>query len=164
MKNEYMNSKNRKEFVYKFADGETVVLTADERNMSADAHHVSMEWINVLRNEERKIYNNEQTETRRHCSMEAMNPDFPSNFSFRDEDGDDKDDMETAWASLSKCLTTLQAAIGKLYFVDGATREQIAAYFNVAPTCISHHLTVIKNKIEKNSLTLHLLAFPVTYK
>ena len=146
MKNEYINSKNRKEFVYKFADGETIVLTADDNSTNDDAHHVPVEWIDILRDAERKIYNNEQKETRRHCSMEAMSPDFPDRFRFREEE---EDDMETVWATLSKCLTTLQAAIGKLYFVDGATREQIAAYFSVEPTCISHHLTAIKIKLKK---------------
>ena len=141
MKNEYTNCRNQKEFVYKFADGDTVVLTADARNRIADAYFVPREWITVLRNEERIIYNNEHTETRRHCSLEEMNPDYPETISNSDED------VATVWESYSKCLTSHQAAIGKLYFVDGMTREQIAAYFCVDPTCISHHLNVIRNKI-----------------
>ena len=144
MKNEYMNSKNRKEFVYKFADGETVVLTADERNMSADAHHVSMEWINVLRNEERKIYNNEHAETRRHCSMEAMNPDFPSSRTGLEED------MDTLWESLASCLTPRQAEIGRMFFVDGKDEAYIAEVTLVTVGRVSQIIRIVREKIKKS--------------
>lgn len=145
MKTEYINSSNPKEFVYKFADGKTVVLTADEENTNADAHPISMEWINILRNEETAIYNNEQSETRRHCSMDTVDPYIPSNKSELAEI-----EYSELWAYLKATLTSKQAFIARAYFLEGKTHEEIASFLGISRARVTTVVLKLRKKFQKN--------------
>ncbi len=62
------------EYRYEYANGDVVVLTA-EGGAADRTHQISEEWIRILEELDRIDYNSNQTETRRHCSLDAYDPD-----------------------------------------------------------------------------------------
>jgi len=68
--------KEKIEYRYEFANGDVVELR-NSRNGSADddKNGIISEWLELLLNLDRREYNNNQTETRRHCSLNAMDQD-----------------------------------------------------------------------------------------
>lgn len=50
-------------YTFKFSTGESTTI------------EVSEEWVTLLKDEDRREYNNQQAQTRRHCSLEAYNLD-----------------------------------------------------------------------------------------
>ena len=123
-------------FRYQFVN-ETVDVEIDEK------------WCAVLLDLERRAYNNNQTETRRHASLDAFNLDgtlFPS-----DEDVEADCIQNAEFAALHKALSRLlpqqQELIKKVFFekrsIAGIAREE-----GVVESAIRDRLNRIYKKIK----------------
>jgi RNA polymerase sigma factor (sigma-70 family) len=136
MKHEFNKNKNCSVYIYNFADGDNCILVAGE--------NVAQRWVDVLRELDREAYNNEQTETRRHISIEAMVKGHPTS-------SEDYDAVEFAlfWSQVENELTKRQKQIGQLYFLDGYQEGDIAAMLSVYQSTVLRHILAIRKKLKK---------------
>ena len=108
---------------------------------------VTDEWYEILIDRDRIIYNNDQSETRRHCSLDAFNLDgnlFPS-----------KENLEGSVITkltLEKGFSHLspeQARLVRAVHLDGVKVSEIAAQEGVTVSAISHRLERAMKKLKK---------------
>lgn len=122
---------------YQFAD-ETVEI------------EVSEEWGNILIDLDRQEYNNQHTETRRHCSLEALNLDdtlLPS-----DEDVE-RDvfaalDSEALYAAIEKLQPQQQDLVKRVYF-QGEKLSDIAREEGVSKMALTNRMKKILASLKK---------------
>ena len=68
--------KEKIEYRYEFANGDVVELRISRSGAAGEEKDgISSEWLELLLDLDRREYNNNQTETRRHCSLNAMDQD-----------------------------------------------------------------------------------------
>lgn len=124
-------------FTYVFAD-ETVEI------------EVSEEWNNILVDLDRQEYNNAHAETRRHCSLEALNLDdtlIPSNVDLeREVLGPEEND---AVMSTLRKLKPAQSDLLKAIYIEGFTVNEYAERYGVTQSAISHRLKTAKINFRK---------------
>lgn len=140
--------KEKIEYRYEFANGDVVELRIS-RNGSAgdDKSGITAEWLEMLLDLDRREYNNEHAETRRHCSLDAFNQDetlFAS-----EKDGFEEFYEEETWKEMCKLLTEREKVIGDLYFRQGYKQAEIARIFELDYTRISQILRKIRKKLKK---------------
>ena len=58
-------------YVYNFADGSSTTLVFNSDGISG----INSSWLSELQELDRQEYNNNHTQTRRHCSLEAQDPE-----------------------------------------------------------------------------------------
>ena len=58
-------------YVYNFADGSSTTLVFNSDGIS----DINSSWLSELQELDRQEYNNNHTQTRRHCSLEAQDPE-----------------------------------------------------------------------------------------
>ena len=124
---------------YTFANGENTIIEVDEK------------WGEVLVEFDRQEHNNNQTETRRHTSLDAMDYEgefFAANDSYFETMFDDPDDIDRLQEAL-KVLLPSQKALLKALYVDGLTQEEYAKKMGVHRTAINkQHIRILK-KLKK---------------
>lgn len=140
--------KEKIEYRYEFANGDVVELRIS-RNGSAgnDKNGITSEWLEMLLDFDRREYNNNQTETRRHCSLNAMDQD--DNQIPIDKDMFEDFYEEETWKEMCKELTEREKVIGDLYFRQGYKQAEIAKIFELDYTRISQILREIRKKLKK---------------
>ena len=108
---------------------------------------VTDEWYEILIDRDRIIYNNDQSETRRHCSLDAFNLDgnlFPS-----------KENLEGSVVTkltLEQGLRHLspeQERLVRAVHLEGVKVSEIAAQEGVTVSAVSHRLERAMKKLKK---------------
>ena len=135
---------NKTEYTYAYANGDIYnLLIGDEEGQ------VSEEWIRILKDLDREEYNNIHSETRRHCSLNALDPDeyyLPA-----ENDGFDEMEMFHAWEIMKDYLTDREQMIGEDYFIWGYTPKEIAYGSGLSERRIQQIIKEIQKKLEKFS-------------
>mgnify|MGYP002869851013 CR=1 FL=1 len=111
---------NKKEYRYIYANGDVAVLTA-----GSGEGRISEEWIQILKDLDRQEYNNIHTETRRHCSLNALDPDeyyLPAV-----KDGFDEYMCRELWNEIKDELTVKEAEIAEKIFIEGYSVKEVMA-------------------------------------
>jgi RNA polymerase sigma factor (sigma-70 family) len=108
---------------------------------------VTDEWNDILLSEDRQERNGDQTETRRHCSLEAYNAD--GNLLSAAHNGIDEFEDEDAVRSLLSNFTAEQRDLIKAIFIDGVSVSDYAKSVGVSQPAISQRITTIKKKFAK---------------
>ena len=108
---------------------------------------VTDEWFDILIDCDRIIYNNDQAQTRRHCSLESYNLDgnlLPS-----------KENLEgQAVTKLTlehglKHLSREQERLVRAVHIEGVKVSEIAAHEGVSVSAVSHRLDRAMKKLKK---------------
>lgn len=122
---------------YEFAN-ETVEIEVDE------------EWGNLLIDLDRQEYNNDHAETRRHCSLNALNLDdtyLPSDVDLL-RDVIQRMKIETLYTAISE-LEPHQKELIKAIFFDGVKASDYAAQLGITPGAITLRKNTILRKLKK---------------
>ena len=142
--------KEKIEYRYEFANGDVVELRISRNGSIGDDNRgITSEWLELLLDLDRREYNNNQTETRRHCSLDAFNRD--ENLFASDKDGFEEMYAEETWKEMCKELTEREKVIGDLYFRQGYKQAEIAEIFEIDFTRVSHILGRVRKKLKKFS-------------
>ncbi len=123
---------------YKFATGETLEIETTE------------EWVTVIEELDRKEYNIDRKETRRHCSLEAYNLDdalLPSDSDVLAEvlDNEKHQQVETA---ISKLNPRQQMLIRQVFF-EGRGYTSIACNEGLDESAVRHAVERALKKLKK---------------
>lgn len=129
--------KEKIEYRYEFANGDVVELKAE----------VSEKWMEMLIDMDRREYNNNQTERRRHCSLNALDQDDNDIPMERDVFEDFYE--EEIWKEMCKELTEREQRIGDLLFRKGYKQRELTKIFGVNETRISQIIYKIRKKLKK---------------
>lgn len=142
--------KEKIEYRYEFANGDVVELRIS-RSGSADddKNGITSEWLEMLLDLDRREYNNEHAETRRHVSLNALDRD--DNQIPTEKDMFEDFYEEETWKEMCKELTDREQVIGDLYFRQGYKQSEIAEIFEIDFTRVAHILGRIRKKLKKFS-------------
>ena len=140
--------KEKIEYRYEFANGDVVELRISRSgSASDDKNGITAEWLEMLLDLDRREYNNNQTETRRHCSLDSFNQDetlFAS-----EKDGFEEFYEEETWKEMCKVLTEREKVIGDLYFRQGYKQSELLKIFGVNKARMSSIIQNIRKKLKK---------------
>ena len=140
--------KEKIEYRYEFSNGDVVELRISRSgNGSDDKNGITAEWLEMLLDLDRREYNNNQTETRRHCSLDSFNQDetlFAS-----EKDGFEEFYEEETWNEMCKVLTEREKVIGDLYFRQGYKQNELLKIFGVNKARMSSIIQNIRKKLKK---------------
>lgn len=122
---------------YQFVN-ETVEIEVDE------------EWASVVVELDRLEHNSNQTETRRHCSLDALNLDDAYLPSDTDVEKEVLAGIESAWLhdAIAKLLPSQQELVKRVYF-KGEKIIRIAEEEGVSEAAIRDRLKKINKKLKK---------------
>lgn len=107
-------------------------------------------WGEMLMDMDRREYNNHQSETRRHVSLDELNLDetlLPSDSNVEDEILK-KEQMQALMQALNQ-LTPEQLEVLKNVYFEGKSVNSVAAELGVDQSAVSHRLRTIRKKLEK---------------
>lgn len=136
------------EYRYEYANGEVVILTA-EGSAADKSRQISEEWIRILEELDRIDYNNDQRETRRHCSLDAFDPDeyyFASS-----HDGFDELECKETWDLMKRKLTERECLIAERYFLMGYKPKELAELFGISTRRVQQIIWRIRKKLKNFS-------------
>lgn len=135
---------NKKEYRYTYANGEAVVLTTGNGD-----GQISEEWIRILEDLDRQEYNNMHKETRRHCSLNAFDPDEYYLASGKDE----FDDFEAGilWEEMKGLLTETEIEIAGRIFIEGYSVKEAMAMMGLGKSRMYELVGSIRKKLKKFS-------------
>lgn len=140
--------KEKIEYRYEFANGDVVELKISRSGGAGEEKNgISEEWMEMLLDFDRREYNNNQTETRRHISLNAADKDdnqFPM-----EKDAFDDFYEEEIWNEMCKVLTERERVIGDLFFRQGYKQKEIAKIFEVNEARMSQIIRKIRKKLKK---------------
>lgn len=140
--------KGKIEYRYEFANGDVVELKISRNGAAGEEKNgITSEWLEMLLDLDRREYNNNQTETRRHVSLNAIDKDdnqFPTKKDMLDDFYE-----ENIWNEMCKKLTERERIVGDLYFRQGYKQKEIADIFELDYTRISQILRKIRKKLQK---------------
>lgn len=140
--------KEKIEYRYEFANGDVVELKISRCGSgSDDKNGITSEWLDLLLDLDRREYNNNQTETRRHCSLDSFNQDetlFAS-----EKDGFEEFYEEEIWKEMCKVLTERERLVGDLFFRQGYKQKELAKIFKVNEARMSQIIRKIRKKLKK---------------
>ena len=110
-------------YTYKFADGNSVTLTAkvectDERRL------ISEKWLELLEEMDREEKRNDHRETRRHCSLERRDP--KGKYLVAKAGGEDELDRLVSWTAFCQMISKKEKYVAEKTFLEGYTSEEIA--------------------------------------
>lgn len=111
---------------------------------------VSEEWATILVDLDRQEYNNDQTETRRHCSLEAYGENHEEVASDEDilMDLIRQEGADSVRAAMKKLKNTHRELLQALFF-DGISNEEYARWCGVTPGAITQRKATALKKIKK---------------
>ena len=135
---------NKTEYTYTYANGDTYKLTVGEGK-----GQVSEEWIRILHDLDRQEYNNIHSETRRHCSLNALDPDeyyLPTI-----HDGFDDCNARELWEVMKQMLTDREKEIAERVFMEGYSIKETAKICRLSDIGVYKTLDRIRKKIKKYS-------------
>ena len=136
------------EYRYEYANGEVVILTA-EGGVADRSHQISEEWLRILEELDRLDYNNNQKEKRRHCSLNACDPD--DYYFAAEHDAFEELERDITWEQMKKKLTEREQHIGEMYFIEGYKASEIAGIFEITPRRVQQIIRTIQKKLKNFS-------------
>ncbi len=140
--------KEKIEYRYEFANGEVVELRISREGATeGSSNDIPAEWMELLLDLDRREYNNNHAETRRHVSLNAIDQD--DNQIPVKTDALEEFYAEESWKAMCKVLTEREQIIADLYFRQGYKQKDIAKVFEVDDTRISQILRKVKKKLKK---------------
>ena len=140
--------KEKIEYRYEFANGDVVELKISRSDSgSDDKNGITSDWLELLLDLDRREYNNNQTETRRHVSLNTMDQD--NNLIPSDKDDFNEFYEEQTWKEMCKSLTEREQLIGDLFFRQGYKQKELAKIFGVNEARMSQIIRKIRKKLEK---------------
>ena len=140
--------KEKIEYRYEFANGDVVELRISRSGAAGEEKNgISSEWLELLLDLDRREYNNNQTETRRHCSLNALDKD--DNQIPTEKDIFDEFYEEETWKEMCKVLTERERLVGDLFFRQGYKQKELAKIFEVNEARMSQIIRKIRKKLEK---------------
>ena len=140
--------KEKIEYRYEFANGDVVELKISRSGVAGEEKNgISSEWLQLLLDLDRREYNNNQTETRRHCSLNAMDQDDNQIPTEKDLFGEFYE--EETWREMCKVLTERERLVGDLFFRQGYKQKELAKIFEVNEARMSQIIRKIRKKLEK---------------
>ena len=140
--------KEKIEYRYEFANGDVVELKISRSGDDNDnGSGITSEWLELLLDLDRREYNNNQTETRRHCSLNALDQD--DNQIPTEKDTFDEFYEEETWREMCKVLTERERLVGDLFFRQGYKQKELAKIFEVNEARMSQIIRKIRKKLEK---------------
>lgn len=140
--------KEKIEYRYEFANGDVVELKISRSGDCNDNRSgITSEWLELLLDLDRREYNNNQTETRRHCSLNALDQD--DNQIPTEKDIFDEFYEEETWREMCKVLTERERLVGDLLFRQGYKQKELAKIFEVNEARMSQIIRKIRKKLEK---------------
>ena len=139
--------KEKIEYRYQFVNGDVVELRISRNGSgSDDKNGITSEWLELLMDLDRREYNNEHAETRRHVSLNAL--DQNDNQIPIEKDAFEEFYEEETWAEMCKYLTEREKVIGDLYFRQGYTQPEIAKIFGINRPRVTQIITKIRKKLK----------------
>lgn len=140
--------KEKIEYRYEFANGDVVELRISRNGTAGEEKNgISSEWLELLLDLDRREYNNNQTETRRHVSLNAMDQDDNQISTEKDLFGEFYE--EETWREMCKVLTERERLVGDLFFRQGYKQKELAKIFEVNEARMSQIIRKIRKKLEK---------------
>ena len=140
--------KEKIEYRYEFANGDVVELRISKSGSAGDEKNgISSEWLELLLDLDRREYNNNQTETRRHVSLNALDQD--DNQIPNEKDLFEEFYEEETWKEMCKVLTEREKLVGDLFFRQGYKQKELAKIFEVNEARMSQIIRKIRKKLEK---------------
>lgn len=136
-----MKNKNNNKYEYKFVNGDTYVI-----NIGIDLLN-SAEWIDILRELDRLEYNNNQTESRRHCSLDGYDKD--AQIKSDDIDVLEQIILKEKWEKILSHMTQQERLIFQLHYDKGFTQEETAKILELSQGMISFAIKMMRKKIKK---------------
>lgn len=125
------------EYQYEFADGTVAVIQLSE------------EWLALLRELDRLEKNNDQSERRRHCSLERYSScDSRISLSY---DAFGEVEEADAWETMCGELTRQEVLIGDLYFRKGYHQQELADVLRLSQSRVARVITNIRWKLKNFS-------------
>ena len=111
---------------------------------------VTEEWAAVIRELDREEYNSDHRETRRHCSLDALNLDNAYLPSDTDVEAEVAEFMENErlFAALATLEPRQQTLVRRVY-MNGETMVSIAAEEGVSVTAIQNRMKKIHARLKK---------------
>ncbi len=111
---------------------------------------VSEEWGAIILDMDREERNNNQTESRRHCSLDALDQDGNNIPSAEDLEADylEREEFEGLHAAIKQLSPRQQGLIRQVYF-EGRKYSDIAAQEGKDESSIRHATERAINKIKK---------------
>lgn len=107
-------------------------------------------WGEMLMDMDRREYNNDHKETRRHAPLYEMDQDdslFPAKDNVEDEILR-KEEMKALVQALNQ-LTPEQLKLLKKVYFEGKSVNSVAAELGIDQSAVSHRLRTIRKKLEK---------------
>ena len=137
-----MKERKEKKYEYHFVNGETVVINLT-LHLEGDS-----DWWKLLKELDRLEYNNDQTERRRHCSLEAFGEDGEG---LESKEPNVLDDLivKEKWKRTLARMTEFENVIFEYYFIKGYTQEETAKIAGVCQGMISYTIRTMRKKIKK---------------
>ena len=135
---------NTTEYRYTYANGDVAVLT-----LGTGDGQISEKWMQILKELDRREYNNTHAETRRHCSLEALDPDeyyLPAA-----KDGFDECAGRELWDEIKEELTLKEAEIAEKIFIEGYSVKEVMALQRLGSSRMYEIVENIRKKIKKFS-------------
>ena len=111
---------------------------------------VTEEWNNILVDLDRMEHNNNQTQTRRHCSLEALNLDdayIPSEVNL-ERDVVAREDAAELQGAIKQLEPRQRYLISEVY-LKGRSQKEIATEEGVCKSAISHTLARAEKNLRK---------------
>lgn len=140
--------KEKIEYRYEFANGDVVELRISRSGAAGEEKNgISSEWLDLLLDLDRREYNNNQTETRRHVSLNAL--DQNDNQIPNEKDALEELYEEETWKEMCKVLTEREKLVGDLFFRQGYKQKELAKIFEVNEARMSQIIRKIRKKLEK---------------
>lgn len=140
--------KEKIEYRYEFANGDVVELRISRSGAAGEEKDgISSEWLELLLDLDRREYNNNQTETRRHVSLNAMDQDDNQIPTEKDLFGEFYE--EETWREMCKVLTERERLVGDLFFRQGYKQKELAKIFEVNEARMSQIIRKIRKKLER---------------
>lgn len=136
------------EYRYEFANGEVVELKICREGSAGEENNgISLDWLELLLDLDRREYNNNKTETRRHVSLNALDQD--DNQIPAEKDLFEEFYEEETWKEMCKVLTERERLVGDLFFRQGYKQKELAKIFEVNEARMSQIIRKIRKKLEK---------------
>lgn len=112
---------------------------------------VNDDWGNILIDLDRQEYNNQHTETRRHCSLEALNLDYAYLPSGEDVEREILStlDSEALYAAIENLQPQQQELVKCVYF-GGAKLADIAREDGVSKMALTNRMKKILTNLKKS--------------
>lgn len=136
------------EYRYEYANGDAVVLTA-EGGVADRSSQISEEWIRILQELDRQEYNNTHAETRRHCSLNALDPD--EYYLTSGKDGFDDLEAGFLWEEMKELLTETEIEVAWRVFIEGYSVKEAMAMLGLGRSRMYELVGSVRKKLKKFS-------------